>query len=384
MRLGRVSISLILLAAFFRGDRAAAQGATASVDVGGIALRYADSVNATAAALTPDFRFDSRLVSAEAAGTLSQFAAGGWSSQGTLSGSVFSPSARGLFVELASFAGGSYHQDGTRTGEAIANGRLHLSSSLSGVFAGGGGGTTWDGTGWRRLVLGELGAWTRFGSGNALLTVSPVSVDDSTRYVDGQLSLAWTLDRLDVAALGGYRGGSRLPVLAAGSRTWASVTAVAWATPVVALVAAAGSYPVDPTQGFPGGRFVSLGIRLASARRNRAPLQTSGLNGAVPGTPYGMPGAVDSFGAVRTGDGRVVVRVHAPSAKLLEITGDFNGWTPVDLDRGTDGWWTVTLPIPPGQYQMNLRIDGHTWIVPPGVLSMKDEFGGAVGLLVIE
>jgi len=31
-----------------------------------------------------------------------------------------------------------------------------------------------------------------------------------------------------------------------------------------------------------------------------------------------------------------------------------------------------------------LRIDGGAWIVPPGLLSMVDEFGGPVGLLVVE
>jgi len=31
-----------------------------------------------------------------------------------------------------------------------------------------------------------------------------------------------------------------------------------------------------------------------------------------------------------------------------------------------------------------LRIDGRDWAVPPGLLSMVDEFGGTVGLLVVE
>jgi hypothetical protein len=44
----------------------------------------------------------------------------------------------------------------------------------------------------------------------------------------------------------------------------------------------------------------------------------------------------------------------------------------------------VTLPLRPGKYQMNVRIDGGKWIVPKGLLSMSDEFGGAVGLLVVE
>jgi hypothetical protein len=33
---------------------------------------------------------------------------------------------------------------------------------------------------------------------------------------------------------------------------------------------------------------------------------------------------------------------------------------------------------------MNVRINGGEWTVPPGMLSMRDEFGGTVGLLVIQ
>jgi hypothetical protein len=38
----------------------------------------------------------------------------------------------------------------------------------------------------------------------------------------------------------------------------------------------------------------------------------------------------------------------------------------------------------PGKYQMNLRLDGGPWIAPPSLLTMADEFGGRVGLLVID
>jgi hypothetical protein len=67
----------------------------------------------------------------------------------------------------------------------------------------------------------------------------------------------------------------------------------------------------------------------------------------------------------------------------VEISGDFTNWTPVPLKLGSNGWWDVTLPIGPGKYQMNLRLDGGEWLVPPGLLSMLDEFGGKVGLLVV-
>ena len=80
----------------------------------------------------------------------------------------------------------------------------------------------------------------------------------------------------------------------------------------------------------------------------------------------------------------VWLRVNAPRAQLVEVTGDFTNWEPVPMLPTSGGWWAVTLPITPGKYQMNLRLDGGKWLVPPGLLSMADEFGGTVGLLIVE
>jgi 1,4-alpha-glucan branching enzyme len=80
----------------------------------------------------------------------------------------------------------------------------------------------------------------------------------------------------------------------------------------------------------------------------------------------------------------VTVRVSVPGARTVEINGDFTNWTPVKLLPAGNGLWTSTLPLKRGKYQMNLRVDGGEWTVPPGLLSMVDEFGGNVGLLVIE
>jgi len=44
----------------------------------------------------------------------------------------------------------------------------------------------------------------------------------------------------------------------------------------------------------------------------------------------------------------------------------------------------VRRVLRPGKYQINLRMNGGKWIAPPGLLSMLDEFGGSVGLLVVE
>jgi len=79
----------------------------------------------------------------------------------------------------------------------------------------------------------------------------------------------------------------------------------------------------------------------------------------------------------------VLIRVNARAAQRVEITGDFTGWVPVLLRSAGDGWWTVEFRLAPGQYEMNVRVDGGTWVIPPGTLPLKDEFGGSAGLLVV-
>jgi hypothetical protein len=37
-----------------------------------------------------------------------------------------------------------------------------------------------------------------------------------------------------------------------------------------------------------------------------------------------------------------------------------------------------------GIHHINMRIDGGTWIAPPGVPSIRDGFNGEVGVLVVK
>ena len=361
---------------------AGAQRVESSIDVGAVSLRYADSLDASAVTLTPDLRADWDRANAQIYGTFSQFLEGGWSAQAASSGSVFTPMRGSLLGELAGTAGGSAHEDGARTGQAIVNLRLHAMKPMWGVFAGAGGGGNWDGEAWRRLLLGELGGWIQNPIVTALLTLTPVSVDDSVRYIDGQVTLSRSFSRVEVMALAGGRGGGRNPGVDSRTRSWGSLSVVAWVRPKIAVTASGGTYPVDPTQGFPGGRFLSAGVRFATSRQrvNVVPEpDPPAVEEAVAG-----PAGVDGFRAARDSSGSVLVRVTAPNARIIEISGDFTGWVPMKLEEAGDGSWTGRLELAPGKYEMNLRVDGGEWIVPPGLLPLKDEFGGSVGLLVLD
>lgn len=362
----------------------AAQRVQSSLDVGAVSLRYADTLNVSAAALTPDVRVDWERAIAQVTGTFSQFTGGGWSTQAAISGSLFTATRRSLLGELAGIAGGSAHQDGTRTGQTIANVRLHAVSARSGGFVGTGAGGTWDGSAWRRLLLGELGGWIRNDAGMALVTITPVAVHDSIRYVDGQLTLSRTVNSVDFSVLAGGRGGNQSPGVDTRTRSWASLSAVAWLKPRLAVVASGGTYPVDPTQGFPGGRFLSVSVRIATPQKRVAMKTNPDAAGVVEPETAGSGSLVEGFRVDRQSAGSVSLRVNARAAQIVEVTGDFSGWIPVKLQRTGDGWWMAALPLERGQYQMNVRIDGGSWLVPPGLLSLQDEFGGSVGLLVID
>ena len=355
--------------------------------MGGAALRYADTLSTGAASVTPRALIDWGPAFLDASGTYSRFTAGGWSTQGSLSVSRLIPTGFGLLGEVGAFAGGSSHNDGTRTGEVIANGRVHLPRRNGELFLGVGGGRSWDAVTWRTVLLAEAGA--SFGSelGSAELSLTPTMVNDSIKYADTQASLSWKRNsRLELGALLGFRVGDQLETLGSSAKTWASASAVYWLTPRVGFVAAGGIYPIDLTQGFPGGRFLSLSFRWLPRHQQSPPsnLPVTTISSPPGIVPDSAP-SVAQFVVQRNAADSVSLRVHAPGASAVEVTGDFTNWVPLQLERAKEeGWWFATLVLRRGQYQMNLRLNGGHWIVPPGLLSMADEFGGPVGLLVID
>ena len=343
----------------------------ASIDASALTMQYADSIDATALAVTPAFWLElpSSLFSTTA--TLSYFTGGGWSAQGNAGGSIFTPRVKHFFGEVEGGAGGSTRDDRSRTGQLIGIARGHLSSDNYGAWIGGGVGTTWDGVTWRSLKQAEGAAWARSGNASAFVSATPIVVDDSIRYTDAQISGALSLPRVDLNASAGFRSGSRLPTLGGTAKSWGSVSVTAWMMSRFALVASAGTYPVDLTQGFPGGRFASVGVRFGSRRfqPSIAPvLETMSRKNFE----------------IRHLGSQTELRVRAPSANTVEVMGDFTDWSTVSLRSVENGWWAVQLPISPGIHEMNVRIDGGSWTVPQGLPRKSDEFGGSVGVVVIQ
>ena len=350
-----------------------AQHIESTLDIGGVAIQYADSLNGVAATINPRLLADWGNRLAEASGTYSQFGSD-WSLQGQANGSLFIPFSR--FVgELAAFAGGSTHRDGSRTGELLANARVHAQHRFAEWFLGAGAGQTTFGEESRTLLLAEAGLSRSISIGTATLTFTPVAMGDSIRYADAQASFSWQRGRMDFSALGGGRVGDQLKSLGGKSRVWGNLTITSWLTSRAAVVLGGGSYPIDPTQGFPGGRFLSFGVRISHPPR---PTRVADVDNEEV-----VEAKVMNFEFGRRG-GVVTFRVLAPLAQNVELAGDFTNWDPVAMAPAGNGWWVVSRELNHGKYQINLRMNGGKWVVPPGLLSMLDEFGGSVGLIVVE
>ena len=48
-----------------------------------------------------------------------------------------------------------------------------------------------------------------------------------------------------------------------------------------------------------------------------------------------------------------------------------------------DGWWMIALVGEPGIHEVTVRRDGGPWIVPPGLVERRDEFGGVSGIVTL-
>ncbi len=355
---------------------AGAQRIASTLDAQAIQLRYADSLNATAMGLAPALRLDWDNLVVRASGTYAQFAHA-WSADGLVDASVFTPTVGALSGELGGTLGGSTHHDGTGTGTALGVARLHLDDVNFGAWVGAGGGATSDGYVWRRVRQGEAGGWLSAGPSTLTLLAEPTQVSDSIRYADLIATGSWRGGIVQLRAIAGTRAGSRLPYNAGSAATWGSVSAVAWVFPRVALLASAGTYPVDYTLNFPGGRFVSAGVRVSLSHRRRpewSPIRVESEAAA---------NGVSTLQLARAADGGRTLRIRVSGASVVEVNGDFTGWQPRALTREANDWYVLPEPIAPGTYQMIIRTNGGAWAPPSSLPTVRDEFGGLTGVLVV-
>jgi hypothetical protein len=365
----------------------AAQSAQGSVDLGVSRLTYADTVDATAASITPGFRVARPMAFLEGAGTYSKLDKGLWTTQGVLNGSAFLGAGSNRFLgELAVSAAGTSGQNASSTARLVATARANFVGTGAGVWIGGSYGDGWDGLSWKTLQSGEAGAWARSGVASIGASVTPTFIQGGARYTDLQASGHTEAGTLDFDAGAGARTWQKeiAGVDTTRNQVWGNAAASLWILPSVAIVAAAGTYPSEIVQAFPAGRYVSLSLRLGSRyQKAREASRDESLESISLADNPSRAVGVTGFHAESESNEAVLLRVSSPAAQTVEVAGDFTGWSPVGLSHESGDWWSVCVPMIKGDHEIAVRVNGGEWVVPPGLVPLKDEFGGVSGLLVI-
>ena len=187
------------------------------------------------------------------------------------------------------------------------------------------------------------------------------------RWTEVEARLAWASSRVAIDATFGLRP----HISGFSSATWGRVTTTYALAPRLALVAAAGSESALSSVSSSRAPFLSLGLRVAPAALVR------------PRPPVYVRPVASAFRVVAADSGHYRVSVHVAGARTLELSGDFDGWRPVSMLQTAPDDWETTLPLAPGTYRVNLRVNGDRWTAPPGLPTADDEFNGTVGLLVV-
>lgn len=358
-----------------------AQWLQASVGLGAASVRYAQTLETTMVSLTPSVSLLGAHGVLSATGVLASTSA-----QGVLSAAVTTSFDAPLAADLAVVTGGS------RTGTAVTQqsrvtGRVQLRATRAGLWLGTGVGRVADGSSASATRVHDLGAWLDLGAVGLTLTGVPTAAGDTVRVTDTELGLHWDHDRLTVDATAGWRTGTRRVTGLDDPGRWRSVTGSWRVSERLAIVAGAGSYPLDLLQGFPAGRFTTVSLRFTPDRAAFGALSataTSPTAAASGGTAPGAATPALSALVVRAlSDGRHRIRVRALGATTVELQGSMTAWAPVPLTAEGDGWFAVDLPIAAGTHELVLRRDGGAWTVPPGLTVRVDEFGMKTGVVVV-
>jgi hypothetical protein len=227
-------------------------------------------------------------------------------------------------------------------------------------------------------VLGEVGQFMAVtGSPDGALQI-PLRTDTGQyrlgsvhRFGHAVLGIGWRHGRFDLSG----RVLRRSPVAPNDGSGWMAGVGVAPVNGLRLSVAAARA-PVGPSLYLPFRQQLIFGLEL-TGRRVRP------LRGAIT-----EPLAAGEIGPAFAADfdpaaGLTTIRLRHPVAGRVELLADFTDWRPVLLRPSGPGVFEHAFALGPGVYLVNLRIDGGPLVVPAGLDSTADEFGGRVGVLVV-
>lgn len=344
------------------GSSAGAQ-VSGSLDLGASDIRYDLFQPSTALAISPTVAFDQGWTSVSARGTVLRFQSGHRDLHGSLVGTTFTPALGQFRLEVGADVGASKYLSFPTFAHWFGAADLHYLRPTFGAWVGGTRGTT-SFAGEAGTV--EVGLWGTVPWATLTVTTSHSSIGD-TSYAD--IDAAARVNQGRVEFLG--RLGDRLGGKGGGHGVYGEASLTFALNATANLVVGGGRYATDPTRGTIAGRYATLGFRLATPAPRRGDPYREVLERYLP-----VPSADSPVTASAEVDAARVLRVRAEGAMKIEVMGDFTDWEPVLV---TDAGILLT----PGPHLLEVRIDGGAWLVPLGATTVKDEFGGEAGLIVV-
>jgi hypothetical protein len=413
----KAAISALALVLILPVQSAGAQ-LVSKLEAGALMSTRDGAVPENVLALRPVIEFDHPLVALSASGaawrTRESWQFGG----GHATGSVSSPDMfGGIRGEISGSANRIAYDGSLYSDQFDARARVHMRFGRGGFWFGGGldrpihvpvvssvevtGGGAWTRVG-RATVsttvtsffftkVDSVSATTCAGSSDGVSgstldqAVRPTAIADpaapsgassecrrESRFSDIEGAIEWSFGPIELAALGGYRIGGSYDVTPE-SRRWAAATATYWLTSQLAAVIGGGRQPANPARGLPARSFANLGVTLAywPIPKRRVPVAATAST-------------VAAFDLRDAGSNQQTLVVRVGGVERVEIMGDFTAWEPKLLTRIGRDRWEITLPIPPGIHQINIRVDNGRWRPPPGTPTMRDGYSGEVGILVVQ
>ncbi len=378
-----VSATLAVAASLLLPGAAAVAQTVGALDAGVSAVQYEGYLASGALFLSPTLQHDTPRLSLGLQGGWVLFESRNHILHGTVAGAWRTPPLGRWRAEISGSGGvSSYVVSDTSFpayGHVLGRLRTHYGSGRIGGWASAATGHSFFGDTTATPVEIAVGGWAareRFAVGG---TIRHTWIADSS-YLDVTASLRWIYEWFELSGSGGFRTASQ----GAGSGAWAEAALQIPIWHPVAVLIGGGRYPSDPVRGVLGATYVSAGIRIIPFRT--APPVSPAIGAAYRRGLESHPPEREGAPRISLGgshaEGRDIL-IEVDSATRVELAGDFTDWTPRALRQESDRRWRIRLPLAPGIYRVNVRVDGGRWTVPVGMTSVDDEFGGQVGLLVV-
>jgi hypothetical protein len=361
---------------------------TPGLDAGIAAVKYDGFLLSGAASLAPSVRWDHPRGRAfvSARGTYLRFESGNRSLDASMRGSWFTPLARRWRGELGLGLGASDYASIAHFSHGIVDARVHLMDQNRGGWLATSFGRSSFGSGPRPVAVVAIGGWLLRADAAVFATFDRSFVGD-TAYSDLRSSARL---QSGVVLLEGTLG-ARIFSNGAGHGVYGEASATVPLGGNTALIVAGGRYPTDVITGSIAGSYLSAGFRLG-ASGIRKPLPTVGPRPAIPHSSSGSDGsalpATEARLEVAPGastDDPVKLTLYAAGAGVVEISGDFTDWKPIELRRSlTNGdAWEGMFRMSRGIHRINVRRDGGPWMAPAGTTCSADDFDGEAGVFLL-